>query len=44
MDEKVVSREEMFKGASWSLCEGRFHKYAEKHAYSHGSKESVMGF
>jgi hypothetical protein len=31
-DGKIVLREEIFKGPSWSMCEGRFHQFAEKQA------------
>ena len=33
-DGKIVPREEIFKGPFRSLCEGRFHQFAEKHAYA----------
>jgi hypothetical protein len=36
MDGKVVSKEEMFRGSSWSWSEGIWHQYAQKHAYGHG--------
>ena len=36
MDGKLVSKKEMFRGSSWAMCEGRFHQFAQKHAYGHG--------
>jgi hypothetical protein len=33
-DGKIVPKEEIFKGPSMSMCEGRFHQFAEKHAYT----------
>jgi hypothetical protein len=36
MDGKVVSKKDMFRGNSWSICEGRFHQYVQKQAYGHG--------
>ena len=35
-DGKIVPREEIFKGPSWSMCEGRFHQLAEKQLYGKG--------
>src|ERR1700733_5607691 len=36
-DGKIVPEDEIFKGPSWSICEGRCHQFAEKQAYGHGS-------
>jgi len=35
-DGKLVPREEIFKGPSPSMCEGRFYQLVGKHAYGHG--------
>jgi hypothetical protein len=35
-DGKVVPREEIFKGGSWVMCEGRFYQLAQRHSYGHG--------